>query len=255
MPDFNSGSGPMVPVDLERYGADAAERINLLIEEALIKANNERPARDYLGGSELGDDCLRRVYLNAIKAPKKAYNGKKLRIFWMGHVFESMVAEWFKMAGFILRDRDDQGNQFEVVTANGRIKNHCDGIFTSGPTIPNLIYPSLWENKALKSKYWNMIVKKGVKKAEPKYYAQIQMYLGYFKISFCLFTAINKDTAEIYHEIIPFDLATAQETSDNGVMIIRHLDQGTAPTRPYPRPDHWKCRMCDFAEACWTRVQ
>jgi hypothetical protein len=41
-----------------------------------------------------------------------------------------------------------------------------------------------------------------------------------------LFTAINKDTAELHHELVPFDADLAQRMSDRGVRILQATDAG-----------------------------
>lgn len=250
--DLNHGSGPLVaPMYMPPGGYGVGREINKLVDAALVRLNNARPVRDYIGGSELGDPCQRRVYYGAKKIPKEPFTGDKLRIFYMGHVFESMVADWLKEAGFDLKTVDDQGNQFEVVTANGMVKNHCDGIFVGGPTIEGLTYPCLWENKALKNRGWQNIVKRGLARAEPKYFAQIQIYLGYFNIPFCLFTAINKDTAEIYHALVPYQLEQAQRASDAGVDMIRALARDEPPPGIASQPDFFMCRMCQYVKYCY----
>jgi hypothetical protein len=41
-----------------------------------------------------------------------------------------------------------------------------------------------------------------------------------------VFTAINKDTAELHHELVPFDADLAQRMSDRGVRILQATDAG-----------------------------
>ena len=67
-------------------------------------------------------------------------------------------------------------------------------------------------------------VSKGVTHAKPIYAAQIALYQAYMDATVpgladnpALFTAINKDTAELHHELVPFDGDLAQRMSDRGV--------------------------------------
>ena len=258
--DLNeSGASPFGPAREHVKPQALAELINPYIDAALEKTRAEQPKRLYLGASELGEPCKRKVILGALDAVRTPLTGRKLRIFEMGHKFEDMVADWLKRAGFWVHTIDPQtGKQFEFQTAldsngHGRIQGHIDGVIDGGPRIPELPdYPWVWENKALMAKYWNAIVKKGVQIAEPKYYYQLQMYLGYFQIKVGLFTCINKDTAEIYHEIVPYVLQSAQRISDRGVELIQMLDRGEMPKRISKNRDYYLCRMCDFAESCWS---
>ena len=47
-----------------------------------------------------------------------------------------------------------------------------------------------------------------------------------------LFTAINKDTAELHHELVPFNAELAQRMSDRAVRILRATDAGELAAAP-----------------------
>ena len=66
-----------------------------------------------------------------------------------------------------------------------------------------------------------------------------------------LFTAINKDTAELHHEPVPFDGALAQGMSDKGVRIIRATEAGELLPRIAQAPDFHECRFCPWADRFW----
>jgi hypothetical protein len=252
MIDLSHGSGyvPGRPAG-KTHVPKIGELINGLIDEALERERAAQPERDYIGMSELGDPCLRRVFYNAEKAPRKPFDGAKLRIFETGHVYEAMVARWLRAAGLTLHTEGEPGWSFESTTANGHIKGHIDGFVSGGPRIPGLPYPFIWENKALGSKWWKLIVKNGLQFQEPKYYGQVQLYMGYFEVHNALFSAVNKDTEEVYWEIVPFDLAEAQRFSDRGVSVIHALDDGVPPERLCPNPTYFEAKWCGYAEHCF----
>ena len=163
-----------------------------------------------------------------------------------------MAIQWFKIAGFNLLDKKPNGYQFEFSVADGRIKGHCDGVFVDGPAI--LKYPALWECKALGSKYWRALKKHKLKKERPVYYGQVNLYMTYFNLTEnpALFTAINADTMEMYHELVPFDAVNAQECSDRGVQVLKACDAGQLLPRITRERDHFECKMCSFYERCWS---
>ena len=68
-------------------------------------------------------------------------------------------------------------------------------------------YPFLWECKSANSKKFSEFVRKGVANANPVYAAQIALYQAYMDLTEnpALFTVMNKDTSEIYYELVPFD--------------------------------------------------
>ena len=99
---------------------------------------------------------------------------------------------------------------------------------------------------------------KGVTVAKPVYAAQIALYQAYMEASVpgisansALFTAINKDTAELHHELVPFDAELAQRMSDRAVRILRATDAGDLLPRIATSRDFFECRFCPWAERCW----
>ena len=67
-----------------------------------------------------------------------------------------------------------------------------------------------------------------------------------------LFTAINKDTAELHHELVAFDAGLAQRMSDRAVRILRATDAGELLPRVAATRDFLDCRFCPWAERCWS---
>jgi CRISPR/Cas system-associated exonuclease Cas4 (RecB family) len=85
----------------------------------------------------------------------------------------------------------------------------------------------------------------------PIYYAQVQIYLAYMELSAALFTAINKDTQALHHELVAFNAAEAQALSDKAVDIIRAAESGELPPRIATSPEFYLCRWCAYAKCCW----
>ena len=89
-------------------------------------------------------------------------------------------------------------------------------IINGAPEALGLTFPMLWECKSLNAKSWKDTVKRGVAKSKPVYAAQMATYQAYMEASVpgisknpALFTAINKDTAELHFELVPFDVGLA----------------------------------------------
>ena len=243
--DFNHRDKPPAFVD----------EVNACIDEALVAENATRPQRDYLGGSRLGESCSRRLQYEYLKAPKDAgagFSGQSLRIFALGHVLEDLAIEWLRKAGFDLRVRNRHGEQFGFSAAGGRVQGHADGVVLAAPN--GMAVPALWECKSANAKNWRDIAKRGVTLAKPIYAAQIALYQAYLGLTEhpALFTAINKDTCEIWHELVPFDGALAQAASDKAVQILRACDAGEQLPRHTADPEHFECRFCAWKERCWA---
>ena len=231
-----------------------ADSVNALIDDALTVEQATRPERDYLGGSRLGDTCQRRLQYEYQKIPKDegaGFSGQSLRIFALGHVLEDLAIEWLHKAGFDLRTRNRQGEQPGFSVAGGRLQGHADGVIVAAPN--GMAVPALWECKSANAKNWCEIARRGVVKAKPIYAAQIALYQAYLGLTEApaLFTAINKDTCEIWHEPVAFDAGRAQAASDKAVRILRACDAGELLPRHTEDPDHFECRFCAWKERCW----
>ena len=102
----------------------------------------------------------------------------------------------------------------------------------------------------MNARSWRETVSKGVVVAKPVYAAQVALYQAYMDAAVpgvaanpALFTAINKDTAELHHELVPFDGELAQRMSDRAVRILQATDAGEllpriARDRDLPRMPH-----------------
>lgn len=104
------------------------------------------------------------------------------------------------IAGFDLRTKNENGEQFGFSVTNGRIAGHMNAIIQN------------W------ARFFANIPASG-----KQMYAQIQLYMISLKLDEnpCLFTVLNKDTSELYHELIVFDAEDAQKYSDRAVQIIK----------------------------------
>ncbi len=242
-----------------------ADRVNVAVDQALTADQATRPPRDYLGGSRLGHACERALQFEFTATPKddgQEFTGQALRIFAIGHGLEDLAVVWLRGAGFDLYTRKSHrpdGGQFGFSVAGGRIRGHVDGIIAAGPEGFDLAVPALWECKTMNAKNWRACVKDGVTKSKPVYAAQIALYQAYMEGTVpgisaapAVFTAINKDTAELHHELVPFDADLAQRMSDRGVRILQATDAGELLPRIAANRDFFECRFCPWAERCWS---
>ncbi|MDR0632983.1 MAG: YqaJ viral recombinase family protein [Holosporales bacterium] len=227
---------------------DFLEKVNSFVDKSLL--NSAEEPREYLGASLLGNKCARCIQFTFLGAtPDKPDTGQQKRIFEMGHVLENVMAQWLRNAGFELETRDESGQQFGFTQADGRIQGHVDGIIRSGPL--DLKYPILWECKTMKSAVWRDLVKDKLEIANSQYFAQIQLYMAYMKLPQCLFASLNKDTAELYHELILLNTATAAQYSDRAVQILKATESNEFLPRIATKSDWYECKMCRFYNTCW----
>jgi hypothetical protein len=228
----------------------ALEPVNVAVNDAIERAaatKAELP-RPYLGASIVGDECLRKVQYTWWCAPVLAARTRE--IFERGHFFEARARQRLIAAGFKFAPPE----ALAFSAADGALRGHADGIIIHGPNLLGayLIYPLVWEAKALNAKNFRALERDGLEKAFPQYAAQVALYQAYLDIGNpALFTATNADTCEQLHFTVPFNAERAQEWSDRAVGIIEATRAGELLPRGYDDPDHWKCKSCGHRKRCW----
>jgi len=229
------------------------DRINYLIDMAMPREEKER---DYLGASGIGHACERHVqyYLMSVQGTidKKQPEPRILRIFDRGNVYEDRCRTWLKQAGFIFGRGSHQKGFSDF---DGQFKGHVDGILTGWQPqdiVCPIPLPALWENKCLGSKYWKKVRDEHLKAYSPIYYAQVQIYMHYLKLAWCLFCAINADTMEIYHELVPYDPTEAMLCRSRVQSTLSSISEGYMLNRISNTSAYYVCKMCDFRDVCWS---
>lgn len=240
---------------------DADSVINGFIDRGLQHQAHKTAPRQYLGASLLGDACERRIqytYLANLRGTERSTRatGQQLRIFAMGHCLEPLVIKWMEKAGFILSTRNSAGKQHGFTQAGGKIAGHIDGVLLGckGELFNDALdYPALWECKTMSAKHWRKFAKDGLQHSHPHYIAQVQLYMAYlgFTDNPALLTALNKDTAELHHELIEFDAKVAQRYSDRAVHILKACEAGETLPRIAHSADYFVCKTCAFQARCW----
>jgi hypothetical protein len=240
------------------------EKVTALVDAALQAESAGREKRRYLGGSRLGVACERALQFEYVDAPVDSgadFPGRTLRIFEVGHALEDLAIRWLRLAGFDLYTRRNEGGQFGFSVADGRIQGHLDGVIAGAPAELGLAFPVLWECKTMNDKHWRDTAKKGVAVTKPVYAAQIATYQAYMEPAIpgiasnpALFTAINKDTEELWFELVPFDAALAQRMSDRAVRVIQATEAGEQLPRIATEPGFYECKYCAWTHRCWSQA-
>jgi hypothetical protein len=226
------------------------EPINGAINDAIERAAAtavELP-RPYLGASIIGHPCARRIQYDWWCKPELAARTRE--IFDRGHYFEERTRQRLIAAGFKFAPPE----ALAFTAAGGALRGHADGVIIHGPDLPGayLIYPVIWEHKALNARGWREVERDGLEKKYPHYLAQVSLYQAYLnKINPALFTVTNADSCEWLHFLVPFDAERAQLWSDRAVNIIEATRAGELLPRAYDDPADWRCRMCLHTERCW----
>lgn len=239
-------------IDLNSRSA-LSDRINYLIDSATPCDSQDRK---YLGASVVGHHCERHVQYHLLAArgevTRPLSQPRTMRIFDRGNLYEDRARQWLKQAGFLF-GRTKKGKAF--TDHNGQFRGHVDGIITgwARPDIPCPIeLPALWENKCLGAKNWKKLQDDKLKSFSSTYYAQVQIYMDYLGLERCHFTAINADTMEIYHEMVPFNSGEAALCRSRVAQVIACTQSNQLVPRCTQDKSFYICKWCDFAGGCWA---
>lgn len=242
MLDFNSRSA-------------LSDRINYLIDEQIDVTAAESQRRGYLGASIIGHDCERHVQFHLLAAmgqvERKQPPARIMRIFDRGNTYEEKAREWLRSAGFLF-GTTKKGKAFSDY--DGAFRGHVDGVLTGwkrqGEDCP-IPLPALWENKCLSAKNWKKLAADKLQKYSAIYYAQVQIYMHYLRLERCLFTAVNADTMELHHELVPYNATEAMMYLSRVQATINATAEGYMLQRISADRNYYLCKWCDFQGVCW----
>ena len=211
-----------------------------LIDQYHERINATEQPRAYLGCSQAGIRCERRIWLMFRWAVQERFTGRTLRMFRRGREEERLILEDLRAIGCVITDC-----QREVVLTP-YIKGHVDGIITSGlPGHEDEQF--VLEIKTFSSNAFTQVMRKGVKEARHDHWVQMQLYMLGLQIPQALYFAVCKDDDRLYTEIVRLDVERAQ-------YILAKLDRLTMENRlppPISRdPTWWECKGCPAYSFC-----
>lgn len=229
--------------------ADISVDIGGLVNKGMLDARAREPKRDYLGCSQIGNECMRKLQL-MLEGKNEEVAPRSLRIFDLGHVLEDTIVKWLRYAGFEIVTQNADGQQSGFVAAAGKIAGHVDGIVTKSP-LATLLTPCILECKTMNAANWKETVKRGVFVAKPTYYTQVQLYMFFMNIrNPVFFVALNKDTAELYCEMIPYDHEYAERARDKGLSIVDMTKNNEMASQISADATFYQCKMCGYRHIC-----
>ena len=196
-----------------------------------------------LGASNIGTECKRSVWLDhrwCIEETDRSFDERVYRMFYRGHFEEEILIKELIHAGHKVWQHDLNGKQFEFKSHSGHFKCHLDGII-----LYDKRQKCTFEAKMLNDKGFKLITDKGLKKAKPLYYTQVQLGMHFSGIKKCLFIYRNKNddsTKKIfidYNEQEALDFAKTIDIILNANEPIQKL-----------KPNHSECFFCDYKQLC-----
>lgn len=208
------------------------------------------PQRRYLGMSELGGPCERRLWYSFRHCFRPDFSGRLYRLFETGDLEEIRFIKELRAIGCTVHDVDSNGQQFAFSELGGHLSGHMDSAILGIPTADKTWH--VGEYKTHNAKSFAKLKKEGVQKSKPQHYAQMQLYMGSSGMKRAIYLARNKDTDDLYAERIRYDKAFCEAMMERAERIIT---SHTPPERQFPRRDYFECNWCDANAICWGTAE
>jgi len=223
------------------------------------KQFNAEPFRPHLGASMGADPCLRKLWYSFRHAKKVNFEGRMLKLFQRGHKEEYVFVDDLNRAGIRVINETLEGEQFRLVCAQNK---HVSGSTDGFAEVLTDAHPSLTmgttlvcEMKTHGENSFKKLKKENVKNSKPLHYGQMQIYIKWTRdtwgadITQALYVAVNKNTDELYIEVIQYDPTYAQQIENNMIHVV---ESESIPKKLHTDPSRFECKYCDYSDVCHT---
>lgn len=201
--------------------------------------------RKHLGASMIGRPCAREIWYGWHWVRKPSFSGRMLRLFNRGHLEEARFIALLRLIGVTVWNVDEKGKQFRISGCGGHFGGSLDSVLRGIPEMPDI--PVLGEYKTHNTKSFANLKSEGVMKAKWEHYVQMNVYASAHALTHSLYLAVNKDTDELYGEIVPLDREVAERYHNRAKLII---DSPEPPDRINANSSWYQCKFCDHSTGC-----
>lgn len=215
--------------------------------------------RWHLGASVIGRACERQLWSSFRWLDKEEHDGQRLRLFKRGHFEEPKFIHRLQRIGFRIFDVNEENEQFKISGHNGHYGGSLDSVGIA-PERYAVSEPLLLEYKTHGDKYYTQLAGKavtkkpyrrekpnGVQLAKPEHYSQMCSYGQAYGLRFGLYCAINKNTDELWWEIVELDWSKGENLYDKAGRIIWSQEP---PRKISNSAAFFECKQCEFYGIC-----
>ena len=209
--------------------------------------------RAYLGASEIGHDCERKLWYSFRLTPTDPIPAKGRAAIEDGHAGELVIVERLqRVPGLELHAAQGNGDQFKVVACYGHLQGHLDGAVTGLVQAPKTWH--VFEAKVCNEKKFNKLKKLAAKDEKSAlqewdsvYYAQAQVYMHLTEMTRHYLVCATPGVRDWFAVRTDYDKNAAEVLIKKAQRII---DADTAPPRVRDDPEYYQCNWCDFKKYC-----
>lgn len=219
-------------------------------DRAIVESQETR-FRQYLGMSQIGEECARKLWYSFRQVQRPNFDAQTLKRFADGHASELVAVARLKAVETLeVHDLDDQGHQFGFKDFGGHFSGHMDGVI-----LGLLQAPKTWHVLEIKaSAKWQDLDKakkkvgdkNALREWNPTYYAQAVLYMDYAGLDRHYLVCVSpgcRDWTSVRTDSDPAWAAVLKAKAE------RIIFADTAPDRIGASTD-FRCKWCDFYNIC-----
>lgn len=254
----------MIDIDDPQLRAMLTRQMYVDLDLACKEIFKDDP-RTYMGASQIGGECSAQIWNDFRWLKFENLSGQKLRLFNRGHLEEPRFVSYLTQMGFEIKEFDlATGEQFGIMGCDGHFGGHLDGLAKPPARYmlsSDLIFLSEYKTHSEKSftklagkkemdSQWNLkprIGGEGMKASKPQHYKQMCCYGRAYSLQYGLYVAVNKDTDEIYFEIVELDWNLADDMFRKADGFIKSQVQ---PMKIAMTETFWLCKGCVHIGIC-----
>ena len=218
------------------------QKINVYCQEKFDDGH-----RSHLGASLIGHECARYLWYTFRWCQHTVHSGTLYRLFQRGHREEVYLVEYLTAIGCKISEFQEDGvTQHRISDCEGHFGGSLDG---RGYLPPEFNYNEevLFEFKTINQKGHSKLETEGMPKNKPQHFGQTSTY-GYKNgFKYCCYVSVNKNTDEIYLELVELDWEVGKECLRKAEYVI---NAPTPPQKLSQTSTFWKCKFCDMASIC-----
>lgn len=242
----------MAELNIQIYDRTLAE-----VDKALEAEQAKEKSRNYLGMSQIGDECWRKLFYSFRKAAKRVIPASNLRAIQDGYIQEPVMAARLQMLPNIELHTVDPKNPEEQISFSlllDHFKGHCDGMIKGILEAPQTWH--VWEHKSVNQTKYNKLKsireKKGEKLALKEwdivYYDQAIIYMHESKTERHYLTVTTPGGRDYLSVRTEYNKKYAEGIITKAKVII--FDNWILPARLSNKREFFKCGWCDYQGIC-----
>jgi hypothetical protein len=241
----------MVDFNIAYWRRTIAMRIKQEFDNYLLR-NEADGFRSHLGWSVIGHQCLRYIWYHFRWFKQEQHSARMLEIFNTGHAEEARIRALMVACGAKFLDNVDvDGQQITISDLMGHFGGSTDGVFI-WPAM-GIFEPTMLECKTSKDgSEFNNLEPKSMAVVKERHYIQVCGYASSLGIKNILYACRNKNTSELYLEILQTDETVAAENRNKAWHIITTK---SVPSKISKKRNFWVCNMCQMQAICHDRAQ